>query len=190
MILPLLIVLTLLGGCSNNKIASQSSSSSNGKDETMNSKILFINSSEHSNGNTAQMGMQLLDNYQYKKIDLINYRIGFLGQKNKDDELFKVFNEIKNSKTLVIGTPVYWHSMSGALKTFIDRSSDNNIDNPFEGKHLYFFLQGSAPTELSKESILYSIKRFADQTGMILEGTATNDGELNQLKLKFEEIEK
>lgn len=80
--------------------------------------------------------------------------------------------------------------MSGALKTFIDRSLGSSLENPFKGKHLYFFLQGSAPTELSKESILYIMRKFATQTEMIWEGAATNKSELHQLKVKFEKINK
>ena len=152
----------------------------------MNNQILFINSSQHLNGNTVQMGMRLLKKYDYKTLSLINYKVGFLGQSDNNDELDKIFTEIKNSKVLIIGTPVYWHYMSGALKTFIDRSSESSLENHFKGKHLYFFLQGSAPTELSKESILYTMERFATQTEMIWEGAATNERELHLLKVKFE----
>jgi multimeric flavodoxin WrbA len=72
------------------------------------------------------MGMRLLKKYDYKTLSLINYKVGFLGQSDNNDELDKIFTEIKNSKVLIIGTPVYWYYMSGALKTFIDRSSESS----------------------------------------------------------------
>lgn len=47
----------------------------------MNNQILLINSSQHLNGNTVQMGMRLLKKYDYKNLSLINYRVGFFGTK-------------------------------------------------------------------------------------------------------------
>lgn len=72
--------------------------------------------------------------------------------------------------------------MSGALKTVIDRCYEESAKSSWEGKDLYFFMQGAAPTELSKESTTYIIERFAAQMNMNLKGTATNEEELETLK--------
>ncbi|MGT2836557.1 flavodoxin family protein [Streptococcus macacae] len=152
----------------------------------MSSKVLFINASQNKDGNTVKMGKDLLNGTSYDQINLIDYRIGFLGQKLKDDQFKEVTDLVKQADTIVIGTPVYWHSMSGALKTLIDRASEDTSSNPFKGKKLYFFMQGAAPTELSKESTVYIIQRFANQLGMELKGTATDSNQLQKLKTTLE----
>lgn len=146
------------------------------------SKVLFINASQNKDGNTDQMGADLLEGIQYDQIDLIDYQIGFLGQDLEGDQFQELTDRIKEADTLVIGSPVYWHSMTGSLKTLIDRASEMTGDNPFAGKKLYFFMQGSAPTDLSKESTVYIIQRFVAQLDMVLKGTATDDQQLQELK--------
>lgn len=147
-----------------------------------NSKIVFINASRNKDGNTVKMAEKLLEGMEYDQINLIDYTIAFLGQENERDDFQTLLKELEGAKTIVIGTPVYWHSMSGSLKTMIDRLYElQDSDYSLEGKNLYFFMQGSAPTDLAIESTEYIIERVAAQTGMNLVGVADNDEEINAL---------
>ena len=148
----------------------------------VNSKIIFVNASRNKDGNTVQMAEKMLEGIKYEQVNLVDYNIAFLGQEDMNDEFQDFLTDIEGAETIVIGTPVYWHSMSGSLKTMIDRLYELQ-DNDFslKGKNLYFFMQGSAPTDLAIESTEYIIERVAAQTGMNLIGVADNDEEINEL---------
>ncbi|MCT3310019.1 flavodoxin family protein [Lactiplantibacillus pentosus] len=83
---------------------------------------LFINASQNQNGNTAALGRRLLENIKYKQINLVDYHIHQIGQVSANKDQFNVvFKNMKSSKNIIIGTPVYWSDMSGYLKTLFDR---------------------------------------------------------------------
>lgn len=156
--------------------------SSTSSPATSTSKILFINASRNSDGNTAKMGQELLNGTDYRQLNLIEYNINQLGQNRDGDQYEEVLSAMEQSETIVIGTPVYWHSMSGSLKTLFDRFYElQGSGHNLSGKKLYFFMQGSAPTNLSIESTEYIIQRVAAQTNMNLKGMADNDNEIGQL---------
>ena len=84
-------------------------------------KVLFINTSRDPNGNTYKMGEAFLAGVPHDTLFLNDYKIYQLGQHYDDDRLTDVLAATEQADTIVIGTPVYWHTMSGTLKTFIDR---------------------------------------------------------------------
>lgn len=150
------------------------------------SKIVFVNASSNGDGNTAKMGQTLLEGTDYTQLNLADYIIDQLGQKSDRDQLDEVLTRMEQAETIVIGTPVYWHSMSGYLKTFFDRFNElAESGHSLAGKQLYFFMQGSAPTELSIESTEYIIGRVAVQMNMDLRGMAANLQELAELRVKI-----
>lgn len=87
-------------------------------------KILFINASEYSNGNTSQLGHQILTGIDYDQLNLVDYKIYQLGQHFADDQFEEVIAKMQAADVWLIGTPVYWHNMSGHLKTWFDRMSE------------------------------------------------------------------
>lgn len=146
------------------------------------SKILFINASRNTDGNTAKMGQELLEGTDYQQLNLVEYNINQLGQNREGDQYETVLTAMEQAETIVIGTPVYWHSMSGSLKTLFDRFYElQGSGHSLAGKNLYFFMQGSAPTDLSIESTEYIIQRVAAQTNMNLMSMADNANEITQL---------
>ena len=86
-----------------------------------NDNILFINASQNRNGNTAQTGRQLLNGTQYQQLDLVDYKIYQIGQNYPDDQFAEVVDQIQRVQYLVLGTPVYWHAISGYLKVLLER---------------------------------------------------------------------
>lgn len=98
-------------------ISNETVEETNGEDNMESTKILFINASQNRDGNTANMAKDLLEGIDYKQINIIDYNIGFLGQEIENDQFSDFISEIEQAETIIIGTPVYWHSMSGAVKT-------------------------------------------------------------------------
>ncbi|EHJ52066.1 flavodoxin family protein [Streptococcus macacae] len=77
--------------------------------------ILFINASPNKNGNTSQLAKQVLAEKNYGSLQLIDYKIYDYGQDFPDDQLEEVLAQVLAADTLVIGSPVYWHSFTGLL---------------------------------------------------------------------------
>ena len=83
--------------------------------------ILFINGSPNSNGNTAALAKELLQGKEYETLNLTDYRIGSYGQNFEDDELDQVIAKMKQAEVIVIGSPLYWHNICGAVRNVLDR---------------------------------------------------------------------
>ncbi|MCC4322871.1 NAD(P)H-dependent oxidoreductase [Limosilactobacillus reuteri] len=130
-----------------------------------NDNILFINASQNRNGNTAQTGRQLLNGTQYQQLDLVDYKIYQIGQNYPDDQFAEVVDQIQRVQYLVLGTPVYWHAISGYLKVLLERLSQ--MDNPdiLRGKKISVFVQGADPSDTEKPT-KNIVQRFANVLGM------------------------
>lgn len=75
--------------------------------------ILFINASPNHDGNTAHLAKELLENHPYTRIDLVDYKIYGYGQTFDDDQIDEVLAAIRNADSIVDGSPVYWHNITG-----------------------------------------------------------------------------
>ena len=177
------VAVVLLAACSNNASSTSSSSgtASTSQVSTSGKSVLFINASQNADGNTAKMGSTLLDGVDHDTLNLVDYRINQLGQNFDGDQFNDVVAAMEKADTIVIGTPVYWHTMSGSLKTLIDRFYDLQGNNALQGKKLYFFMQGSAPTEEAINQTEFIMTRVASQMGMDLAGMADNDQEITDM---------
>lgn len=99
-------------------------------------KIVGINGSPRKNGNTHFLLKKAIVASKIEKkkiIHLADYDIqpcnacGKCWETKKcliDDDLEKVINEIADSDAVVIGSPVYYGTISAQLKAFIDRSGE------------------------------------------------------------------
>lgn len=128
--------------------------------------ILFINASQNRDGNTSKMARQIISPRDFQQINLVDYKIYQIGQNYEDDQFEEVLAKIKNASTIVLGTPVYWHAMSGYLKVLLERLSQMpNPDTILKGKKVSVFVQGADPsdTEGPTKAIF---KRFAQLMGM------------------------
>lgn len=147
--------------------------------------ILFINSSPNKNGNTAALAKVLLKEKDYDTLDLCDYRINFYGQKLAGDQFSKVVEKMKAADMIVIGSPVYWHNLSGALRTLLDHFYGEIQEGAFSGKDLYFLFQGAAPEKWMLDAGEYTMKRFASLYGMSYQGMATNRQEAEKFSAKI-----
>ncbi|NVY96000.1 flavodoxin family protein [Lactobacillus sp. DCY120] len=188
------VIAILLGGIGEQQLANSKVASAN-KESKMNKakhkliftkaqhpnshgKYVFLNASQNTNGNTAQMAQKLLRGKHYQQINLAEYHIPQIGQGEGDYP--KVFARLRAAKVLVIGTPVYWSNMSGYLKTFIDHLE---INEDLKGADLYLIVQGAdSQQEAAIQSSYGSWQRIARRFGLNFVGIASNDSEINSLQ--------
>ena len=150
-------------------------------------KILFVNSSPNRDGNTYRIGEELLKDKEHDVLQMADYRISQYGQVFDDDEIKDVLKKIDECDVLVIGSPVYWYTVSGMLKTFIDRLYMLPEAEALRGKKLYLFAQGSAPNQDTVKSIEFLSNRLSYLMGMELKGVVTDslDGKEILSKMKI-----
>lgn len=148
----------------------------------MKTKVLFINASENRDGNTSRMAKSLLGNTPYDQLNLVDYRVDSLGQNFEGDQFDVVLKAMQQADIIVIGTPVYWHTMSGSLKNVIDRMYTVRNNANLTGKQMYFITQGTAPTPESIQQLKWTMNRFGEYFGMDVKGLAANDVEVEVLR--------
>lgn len=130
--------------------------------------ILFINGSPNKNGNTVALTKKNFKDYE--TLHLVDYKIYSYGQKFDDDQFNEVVFKMSKADTIIIGSPLYWHSMSGAIRNLLDRFYGNVNETLLKGKDMYFVFQGYAPTVQQLEAGEYTMKRFAKLYGMNYKG--------------------
>lgn len=143
--------------------------------------ILFINGSPNKNGNTAKLAAKLLSGKTYQTLDLVDYKLYNYGQKFEDDQFDEIVAAMKAADAVIIGSPVYWHSMCGAVRNLIDRFYGPVRQGALEGRKFVFLFQGAAPESWMLEKAEYTMSRFARMYGMDYVGMATNDREAETL---------
>ena len=148
-------------------------------------KILFINGSPNKNGNTVRLAQALLTDSEYETINLVDYKIYSYGQKYEDDELPKVIDAMRQAETIVIGSPVYWHNLSGAVRNLLDRLYGAINKREMAGQRLFFLFQGAAPDKWMIEAGEYSIRIFAQLYGLSYMGMATTTSQAKELSKKL-----
>lgn len=100
----------------------------------MRKNVLVITSSLRTNSNSEVLAKQFVKgaekNNNVELINLKDYEINFCkgclacqntGKCVINDEVKDIIDKVKNSEVLVFGTPIYYYSVSGQLKTLLDR---------------------------------------------------------------------
>ena len=149
-------------------------------------KILFVNSSPNRDGNTYRIGEELLKDKEHDVLQMADYRISQYGQVFEDDEMKEVLKEMDKYDILVIGSPVYWYTVGGMLKTFIDRLYMLPEAEALRGKKLYLFAQGSAPNQDTVKSIEFLSNRLSYLMGMELKGVVTDSSDGREILNKMQ----
>ena len=144
-------------------------------------KTLFINGSPNKSGQTVRLAETLLSGKTYDIIHLVDCKIYCYGQEYEDDEFSKVLTAIRQADTIVIGSPVYWHNMSGAVRNLLDRLYGALGRQSLTGKNLFFLFQGAAPEKWMIEAGEYSIRIFAQLSGLNYMGMATTVARAKEL---------
>lgn len=141
------------------------------------SKIIFMNCSPNKNGNTNRIGEELLKNISHDILQMSDYKVYQYGNLYEDDQINDIFKELEDKETIVIGAPVYWYTVGGILKTFIDRLYMLPAADVLKGKKLYFFAQGSAPDEGTVKTIEHLANRVSELMKMELKSVVVDSSD-------------
>ena len=147
--------------------------------------ILFINGSPNKNGNTAKLAAKLLTGKEYETLELVDYKLYAYGQKFEDDQFSEILEKMKEADTIVIGSPVYWHNMCGAVRNLLDRFYGPVSSGELSGRKFAFIFQGAAPKMWMLEKAEYTMSRFAKMYGMEYAGMVTNEREAEKVSEKL-----
>lgn len=145
-------------------------------------QILFVNGSPNRNGHTATMAKRLLAGRDYETLNLIDYKIYPLGQIFEDDQFESVIQKMQEADVLVMGSPVYWHSMTGQFRTMLDRIYESPLRRLLKGKELYFLFQGAGPSSAMLEAGNYTMNIFCRLFGLKYRGMATSMRDTEKLR--------
>lgn len=147
--------------------------------------ILFINGSPNKNGNTAKLAAKLLTGKEYETLELVDYKLYAYGQKFEDDQFSEILEKMKEADTIVIGSPVHWHNMCGAVRNLLDRFYGPVSSGELSGRKFAFIFQGAAPELWMLEKAEYTMSRFAKMYGMEYAGMVTNEREAEKVSEKL-----
>ena len=137
--------------------------------------ILFINGSPEKVGNTVKLARALLQGHDYEELNLVDYKVYDYGQNFDDDQFEEVLDRFKAADTIVVGSPVYWHDLSGMIRNMLDRFYGPVPEGSMSGKRLFFLFQGAAPTPEMIHRGEYTMSRFASLYGMDYMGMANDE---------------
>ena len=136
--------------------------------------ILFVNGSPNARGNTARLAAELLAGREYETLNLAEHKVYEDGQRFDDDQFSEAMDRVFAADTLVLGSPCYWHNMSGMLRNFLDRHYNAVSPEALAGKRLAFVFQGEGPAGWMFDATDYTVKRYASLYGMEYLGMASD----------------
>lgn len=105
----------------------------------MQKRAVIIQGSSRSKGDTYAYIKELNPSNNATHLDLKNYNIGHFDYEaayDGDDFLGLIEELITQHEVFIFATPVYWYSMSGIMKVFLDRFSDLLMINKPLGRQL------------------------------------------------------
>lgn len=148
-------------------------------------KLAVIHGSTRANGNTEYLTYRAVPKSEATHIYLRDYHIQpIIDERHEEngfqdvyDDHTKVIDLMLEHDVLVFSTPIYWYSMSGAMKVFIDRWSqimrDPNYTHFREElgkKKAYLVAVGGDNPHIKGLPLIQQFKYICDFYGMSFEG--------------------
>ncbi len=135
-------------------------------------KSIIIQASSRSNGNTQKVVTAFNANKEMKVLDLSSKNIQHFDYafENQKDDFYTIISEVITSyDAIILASPIYWYSISGMLKVFLDRFSDliiihKELGRKLKGKKIGLLLCSSDSEEFPE--IAKSIERTANYLDM------------------------
>ena len=93
--------------------------------QTATTSVLAILGAAEGHQKTHQFLMESLNQKNLEVVDLIESSVaGYSYKKMADDNFISIVRKMAKADLIVLATPVYWYSMSGTMKNFMDRFSN------------------------------------------------------------------
>jgi len=101
--------------------------------------IVVIYGSTRQNGNTERLTKRVIEGLEVEEIFLRDHEIQPIddrrhaegGFSDVDDDYNDLVTRMMKHDTFIFATPIYWYSMTGTMKNFIDRWSHTMRDEKF-----------------------------------------------------------
>lgn len=160
-------------------------------------KVLIISTSLRTNSNSELLAKSFMDGVissgnEVEFISLKNKKIAFcLGcmacQKTKQcvikDDSNEIVDKMSNADVIVWATPTYYYSMSGQMKTLIDRANSLFVrDNKF--KEIYLLVTAAENEEYTPKHVIGGVQGWIDcfndvkLVGTLFVGEVDNDNSI------------
>ncbi len=138
----------------------------------MSKKVLIISASPRKGGNSDILCDRFLlgakeAGHEVEKIFLRDYKINYClgcGVCNnthvcvQKDDMQGLLDKMINANVIVLATPVYFYSMNGQLKTFIDRCVSRYME--ISNKEFYFILTAADADKDNLQPVIESLLGF------------------------------
>ena len=165
----------------------------------MKKKILIISSSPRKGGNSDLLCEQFMSGAKEVKNDVekiflkdkkINYCTGCgycFNQKegcSQKDDMEEVLGKMINADVIVMATPVYFYTMCGQMKTFIDRTCARYTE--ISKKEFYFIVTAAVNSKPAMQRTLEEFRGFTSclnepvEKGVIYGINAWNKGDIKK----------
>jgi multimeric flavodoxin WrbA len=165
----------------------------------MSKEVLAISSGPRKGGNSDILSDQLLigaveEGHLTEKISLremnINYCTGCgtcISKKNgcsQKDDMMEVLDKMISADVIVMATPVYFYTMCGQMKTFIDRTCARYTE--IKDKEFYFIITAADSNKTAMNRTIEEFRGFtlclnnAKEKGIIYGTGAWHKGEIKK----------
>ncbi|MBO8155702.1 MAG: flavodoxin family protein [Bacillaceae bacterium] len=142
--------------------------------------MLVLEGSSRPNGNTEALTNEVVKGIERTTIYLREKKVLPIIDKRHDPEGFSVVNDdhdeimrkVLNHDILVFSTPIYWYSMSGVMKNFVDRWSQTvrderfNLKEEMKKKEAYVVICGGDQPRIKGLPLIQQFKHIFDFVGM------------------------
>jgi len=132
---------------------------------------IIIMASSRVDGHTHQIAEVIQAVCPSDRIDLALLLVGpyTYDHKHKADDFIPLIQTLADHELVILLTPVYWYSMSGLMKTFLDRLTDclqieKDLGRQLRGKRMICISCGSEEEEI--EGYFVPFERSAEYLGM------------------------
>lgn len=135
-------------------------------------KVVIIKSSPRMNGNSDLLSEEFSKGakeigHSVKKVYLSNKIIGACSACNvcrqsgtcvKKDDMAELQEMLLEADVIVLSTPVYFYSVNGLMKNFIDRCFA--FFERLEGKRFYFLITLASPARADADDVISTLRGF------------------------------
>lgn len=113
--------------------------------------IIVLSASSRKEGHTNQVMQKVAQDLQADYVDLTEKDISYYDYEHENlaDDFVSIATQMAGADVIILGTPVYWYTMSAQMKTFLDRWSDlvtvrKDLGRALKGKNLILVSCGSS----------------------------------------------
>ncbi|MGE5675850.1 MAG: flavodoxin family protein [Mycobacterium leprae] len=153
--------------------------------------ILLILGSSRRQGNSELLAEQVIGNLPCSRLYLMEHAIQPIVDKRHSPEGFSpvaddyddVIARVMAHDTLVFVTPVYWYTMSGLMKNFIDRWSQSLRDSRYafrevmRQKRAYVVIAGGDQPRIKGLPLIQTFQYAFDYVGLTFGGYVIGEGD-------------